>query len=82
MILPPLVFPGFTIVIFDCNDSANKVRWCNVDGQNVACFDVECHLHRILLGKALMSTGSNVACMLFSAKMLGCRIVLRCHTLT
>ena len=31
------------------------VWWCNVNGQNVACFDVECHLRRVLLGKTLTS---------------------------
>jgi len=41
------------------------VRWCNVDGQNVACFDVECHLRRVLLGKALTSHDIYVALYVF-----------------
>jgi hypothetical protein len=38
---------------FHRDHSVDRVRWCNVDGQNVACFDVECHLRRVLLGKTL-----------------------------
>jgi hypothetical protein len=32
-----------------CCDDGGRVRWCNVDGQNVACFYVDCHLCRIVM---------------------------------
>ncbi len=54
LLLPqPAMQPATAVTA--ANSTSGVMRWCNVDGQNVACYNVKCHLRRVLLGKALTS---------------------------